>query len=1286
MNEKIPKIIEPKGENKVKSAWGNLAKSIMEEGKIVKPGKKIVSQIKESKKIETAGDKTREAGEAEPIEGEKIEEINFKEIPECEKVRQIYLEIYYLNLSSELSADKKKKYEERSNNIIAERIVAENLEDAKEKFEDEIIRLEEIKKEIEGEINKQIEAEAPENIEQKKSTEQIIDNDIRTMLNTAKIRIEDADNPEEMEKKLEQAVFAQSEGVRENQEIMERINDIIEQISKEDKVKADETRMLGLVKSVSKITGIKKEKIIQIIKNQENRIKEKAEQELYSGSFKKKLAIAGVRWGAYVGIGVGVGALTVATSGIAGIFGGSALAGVRMAEGAITAKISGKKLKKIESELKKQLKENQAEKNKFLTDIIAEIALNKQEEIDHRDEEKQEAKNNLEEKREAYLKKGKKLPETEEYQEYSEALNCLKENYKKSLNDYLDERYPDIDPKEKEACVSAMLALFQNEENTELLKQEFFKKGLFKKGIDKIQKVLDSKWLGGKDTVEKKLRTAAVFAGAGFLARQSNTVKRILFTFAGAKAGSATVDLIIKNTKAFNILNKISAKDLTEQEEISDDLFNRAKAQLMDDNFRKENQSEYAKLREEVERIEKEKILKAEKAEQLIEKNNEKLRNKILEKKQAEENIRRTKIAAQVIGAGAGFAFGELFVHSAQAKNIDGEADKQIETKGGVNATDDNETEVDKEQKLGEILEEEKEIPKTEQASDVVMTTGQKLENNLSIFCKKNDINLEDDKKLTNEQGAKFLKDNLNYGVDNIKSVLKDHVEDWYKVERIQIESAVYSGSENSQSGEDKNIPNSKTSDNETIENKSEVATKIIKEGSTENENETPNQEAGEKTQVAEPEEVRGLKNSFTLKLGQDKIPAQLERVFHMMSVDSIKGMENNEIFGEDEGAKSLNVAANLVKLAEGENILGINANEFKKVIEWNVDTNELIIKDHAKFNEIVGELNAHAQKLWNDEILQKEAVAYLDDIEKNTWEDIIKANGLEEQVEGHDEITSDKIMDFKDSEMVKKANKIIEEAQETVAVETQQSAKAAAPEISGETDEICITNLEDFKKMNISEQKKIMDDLHNQSREVDKITDASENAKDNLRKERAEANTLKTKFIRIFNEQHQTEIKEYKNLGAEITELETKAEAEVSKNLEKTGKEIYRKSIIGRIFGADWDEPKWEKAKESNMSEVLDGKHKNIANEKLLSHLSDTQKSFRNPSERETVEKYLERFEAEKAEEKLGLYDKKVKFEKLGKMVEYGNIKSEETVGINNKKIDVDTNKKSPMQILDTR
>lgn len=157
----------------------------------------------------------------------------------------------------------------------------------------------------------------------------------------------------------------------------------------------------------------------------------------------------------------------------------------------------------------------------------------------------------------------------------------------------------------------------------------------------------------------------------------------------------------------------------------------------------------------------------------------------------------------------------------------------------------------------------------------------------------------------------------------------------------------------------------------------------------------------------------RGLKQNFALKLGEGKVPQSLERVFHMMSVNAMSDvLGEDQIFGEEEGAKSLNVAANLVRLAEGKNTVGIKAEELRDVLSWDQKTGTLEIKDYDKFNDLIKNLHDHADELWEKGILKEGAVKYLDDIEKNTWKEIVGAQGLEEQLEGHDELEA--VSDFK--------------------------------------------------------------------------------------------------------------------------------------------------------------------------------------------------------------------------------------------------------------------------------
>ncbi|MCK4539686.1 hypothetical protein KAU09_00855 [Candidatus Parcubacteria bacterium] len=182
-----------------------------------------------------------------------------------------------------------------------------------------------------------------------------------------------------------------------------------------------------------------------------------------------------------------------------------------------------------------------------------------------------------------------------------------------------------------------------------------------------------------------------------------------------------------------------------------------------------------------------------------------------------------------------------------------------------------------------------------------------------------------------------------------------------------------------------------------------------------------------------------GIKNNFTVKLGEKGTPARLEPTMHAIAMNAmddekmyteIKG--GIKLFDEAPAARSLNVAANLTKMAEGKlnSIKGVDiSEEMQNSFSFDKKTGQLEIKNYAEFNKLVEGLHAHAEDLWDKGVLQKGAAAYLDRIKGETWQDIIEANGLEKQVEGHDDLDVE-IKDFKDSEMVKVAKAEMEKAE----------------------------------------------------------------------------------------------------------------------------------------------------------------------------------------------------------------------------------------------------------------
>ncbi|MBL7154986.1 MAG: hypothetical protein ISS88_00570 [Candidatus Portnoybacteria bacterium] len=259
-------------------------------------------------------------------------------------------------------------------------------------------------------------------------------------------------------------------------------------------------------------------------------------------------------------------------------------------------------------------------------------------------------------------------------------------------------------------------------------------------------------------------------------------------------------------------------------------------------------------------------------------------------------------------------------------------------------------------------------------------------------------------------------------------------------------------------------------------------------------------EEAEAKAAEIAPEVLeRGLEANFTLELGQGEVPAQLERVFHMMAIDHMKNVVNfsDDMFSELNGAKSLNMAANLVKLAEGNDIAGIEAEDFAEVVAWDAKTGILEIKDHVKFNQIVDDLEKHADGLWDRGILQKGTVAYLDDIKKDTWEKIIHAQGLdkveeiETGIEGHDEIGLEQITDFDKSKMVQEAEEILEKAKGVVTGEELEKAMQQLDEMEkkGALEE-ALKQLDETEKI---QEIKTLEDALTQTKEIEDAKKAME-------------------------------------------------------------------------------------------------------------------------------------------------------------------------------------------------
>jgi len=172
--------------------------------------------------------------------------------------------------------------------------------------------------------------------------------------------------------------------------------------------------------------------------------------------------------------------------------------------------------------------------------------------------------------------------------------------------------------------------------------------------------------------------------------------------------------------------------------------------------------------------------------------------------------------------------------------------------------------------------------------------------------------------------------------------------------------------------------------------------------------------------------------NNFSVKLGEGGVPKNLETVFNAISADHM-ALPADGTINTEFATKSLNMAANLVKLAEGGKVAGISHEQWAGAA--NFSNGKLEILDHDKFNQILDSLKGHSDELWSKGALQSKgaAIKYIPKISSDNWLKIVHAEGMDKTIDasgteiptgilGHDGIDITKIQNFSESDLVKSA------------------------------------------------------------------------------------------------------------------------------------------------------------------------------------------------------------------------------------------------------------------------
>lgn len=231
------------------------------------------------------------------------------------------------------------------------------------------------------------------------------------------------------------------------------------------------------------------------------------------------------------------------------------------------------------------------------------------------------------------------------------------------------------------------------------------------------------------------------------------------------------------------------------------------------------------------------------------------------------------------------------------------------------------------------------------------------------------------------------------------------------------------------------------------------------------------------------------INSNFKVTLGKDGVMPHLERMFTMLSLNNSEmkiGKDGQPALNDKVATKALNVAANLVKLAEGKNVASFKADAFKKACTYNAKTGEVDVVDYAALNEIIEKLNDRAEKAWESGELKdvSGAAGRIGDIRGETWLKIGHADGLKDGfvdvdengkeiagskesgvIDGHETLEKDDIAKFQKHEhKVVKKDKVKVESKVSVVDPKPADKKMETPETKNTDDSIIELNDEEYK------------------------------------------------------------------------------------------------------------------------------------------------------------------------------------------------------------------------------
>lgn len=446
----------------------------------------------------------------------------------------------------------------------------------------------------------------------------------RRLLNIAKLRDRYQGDPAQLDAAIRQVQYAEHRAVLANAEIRAQLETALRSLTDFEANAA--ARDAALTRVASEV-GLPPAELQWVMHRRDDALRERARQDVLAessaGGVRRWFGFAG-KTGAYAGAGIGAALLHVPGASFL-------LSGARIAENWFRGRSHERKVAARLAELRGELGTGASSPalEEFLRDTAAEIAIQKQAQVDGRSTELDPARGDA---------------------------------YRAEVLAYLEQTQPRLSPEQRELMANAAGAMFEIDRRSEAMTLELARErpGFLDRAINFFGgSVLGHERLRGGESGRERALTAAVMGAAGALAREIPGIRNILLGYTGMKAAEAVAMGYTRRSGRFASLNNpVTSEQLSAMlgsDRVDPMVLHRARAQVMDPEYRRQHLAEVGRLREVLDRHEEVLLTRADRLMEHVAERSAGIEATMTErirlKKQRERVVNSARVAGFAIGA-----------------------------------------------------------------------------------------------------------------------------------------------------------------------------------------------------------------------------------------------------------------------------------------------------------------------------------------------------------------------------------------------------------------------------------------------------------------------------------------------------------------------------------------------------------------------------------------------------------------------------------------------------------